>query len=260
MSDEHRGTALVRPPSPRLAEGIVTHQERQPVDAGLAGRQHADYVAALRAHGWDVVFAAAADDCPDGVFVEDLLVVVDGVGVLTRPGAPARRGELDSARAAAVGLGLRVAELTGPGTLDGGDVLQVGSTIYVGRGGRTDDAGIAEFAALVEPLGRTVQAVPLRAVLHLKSALTALPDGTLIGLPELIDASALPAVSLPPEETGAHVVPLGGNEVLVAASAPATARWLRQEHGCEPVVVDITEFEKLEGCVTCLNVLLPRTS
>src|SRR5262249_6833746 len=134
--------------------------------------------------------------------------------------------------------------------------LQVGPTVYVGRGGRTDDAGIDQLRAILAPLGRTVVAVPVEKVLHLKSAVTALPDGTVLAHGDLLETAAFPAVRPVPEESGAHVVLLGGDEVLMAASAPRTAELLAGL-GLTPVVVDISEFERLEGCVTCLSVLLP---
>lgn len=256
QGDGGRGVALVREPVARLAEGIVTHIERAPVDVGLAREQHAAYRAALRAAGWRVRDVPAAPDCPDSVFVEDTVVVIGDLAVLTRPGAPERRGEVAGTREALDGLGLQVAEITAPGTLDGGDVLQVGDRVYVGRGGRSDDAGIARLAALAATRGRTVVPVGLGAVLHLKSAVTALPGGALIGLPDLVDTGALPPVRTAPEEPGAHVVPLGGPACLIAASAPETARLL-DGLGHTPVPVDVSEFEKLEGCVTCLSVLIP---
>jgi len=254
-----RGIALVRAPGPRLDEGIVTHIARHRVDVDLAREQHHDYLAALAAHGWDPRPVAPADDHPDAVFVEDAVVVVDDLAVLTRPGAPARRGEVAGAEATASQLGLRLARIEAPATLDGGDVLQVGRTVYVGRGGRTDAGGVRQLRALLAPLGRTVVPVALNQVLHLKSAVTALPDGTLIGLPGLVDPTGLPSLRLPPEEPGAHVVLLGEAELLIAASAPQTAAWLA-DLGFDVVSVDIGEFEKLEGCVTCLSVLVPRVT
>lgn len=214
--------------------------------------QHAAYVAALEAHGWEPVEVEPADACPDSVFVEDTLVVVGDLAVLTRPGAPERRGELPGARAAAAAQGLRVREIKAPGTLDGGDVLQVGETVYIGRGGRTNAEGIRQLRALT---GRRVVPVPLKAVLHLKSAVTALPDGTFLVLPDLVPAELFGAIRVVDEEAGCHVVPLGGDAVLMAASAPRTAEMVA-DLGFTPVVVDIGEFEKLEGCVTCLSVLL----
>ncbi len=250
------GTVLVRAPSSRLAEGIVTHIKRSPVDLALARSQHVAYADALAAGGWLVQQAPVAEDCPDSVFIEDAVVVCADLAVLTRPGAPPRRAEVAGVAAVVQSLGLRTAQIQPPGTLDGGDVLQVGRTVYVGRGGRTNGAAIRQLRALLAPLGHSVVAVPLHGVLHLKSAVTALPDGTFLLLPELVPAGLFPAVRPVAEEGGCHVVPLGGDQVLIAASAPRTAELL-DDLGFTPVVVDISEFEKLEGCVTCLSVLLP---
>jgi dimethylargininase len=251
-----RGVALVRRPGPRLADGIVTHIDRSPVDVDLAKRQHDGYVAALADHGWRVRVVPPVDDCPDSVFVEDTVVVCADLAVVTRPGAPARRPETEAVESTVRDLGLTVARIEPPGTLDGGDVLQVGSTVYVGRGGRTNTAGIRQLRELLAELGRAVVAVPVHRVLHLKSAVTALPDGTVLTWGGLVDSGSFRAVRPVPEEAGAHVVPLGAGEVLIAASAPRTAE-LIAALGYTPVVVDITEFERLEGCVTCLSVLVP---
>jgi len=252
-----KGTVLVRAPGMRLAEGIVTHISRTPVDVVLARAQHAAYSEALAASGWMIRQVPAAEDCPDSVFIEDTVVVCEDLAVLARrAGAPARRAEVPGVAGIIRSLGLRTAGIHEPGTLDGGDVLQVGHLVYVGRGGRTNGAGTGQLRALLAPLGRTVIAVPLGNVLHLKSAVTALPDGTFLLLPQLVPAGLFPAVRPVDEEGGCHVVPLGGDQVLIAASAPRTAELL-DDLGFTPVVVDISEFEKLEGCVTCLSVLLP---
>ena len=247
----------MRRPGPRLAEGIVTRLERVPVDATLALRQWESYVEALRSAGWEPVEAPAADDCPDGVFVEDVLVAYNGVAVLTRPGAEARRAELEGIEDAVAALGYDVERIAAPGTLDGGDVLRVGETVYVGRSGRTNAEGVRGLGAILEPRGAAVVEVPVRSVLHLKSAVTALPDGSIVGWLPLVDEPALfPRLVEAPEESGAHVLPLGGNRLLLAADCPQTGGLLAGL-GYEPVAVEIGEFQKLEGCVTCLSVLLP---
>ena len=214
------------------------------------------YVDALSGAGWRVREVPPAPECPDSVFVEDTVVVVGDVAVLTRPGAPERRAELADVEKEVAALGLSVRAIEAPGTLDGGDVLQVGDTVYVGRGGRTDGAGIRQLRAIVEPLGRTVVPVPLGAVLHLKSAVTALPDGSVVGLGDLVDRRLFPSWRDVTEEAGCHVVSVGGGTVLKASSAPLTAQWL-SDLGFGVVTVDVGEFEKLEGCVTCLSVLVP---
>jgi dimethylargininase len=246
--------ALVRRPSPRLAEGLVTHIEREKVDVDLAVEQWEAYTEALRTHGWETIEVDPADDCPDAVFVEDTVVMYKNVALITRPGAESRRAETIGVEEAVASLGCSVNWIWEPGTLDGGDVLKVGDTIYVGRGGRTNAAGVQQLRATFEPLGARVVAVPVSKVLHLKSAITALPDGTILGrIPQLDVPSLFPRFLPVPEESGAHVVLLGGGKLLMAASAPKTAELLA-DLGHEPVPVDISEFEKLEGCVTCLSV------
>jgi len=166
------GTGLVRDPSRRLADGIVTHISRTRVDVALARAQHAAYADALAASGWTIRRVPVAEDCPDSVFVEDAVVICEDLAVLTRPGAPARRAEVAGVAQAVRPLGLRTAHIEAPGTLDGGDILQAGHTVYTGRGGRTNGEGIRQLRSLLAPLGRTVVAVPLGNVLHLKSAVT----------------------------------------------------------------------------------------
>ena len=247
--------ALIRRPSANLAQGLVTHIDRVPVDVDLAGVQWQGYVDALTGSGWETIEVPEAADCPDSVFVEDSVVMFDGTAVISNPGAAERKPETAGTAETLRGLGYPVTTMT-HGSLDGGDVLKVGSLVYVGRGGRTDAAGVAEFRSILAPLGATVIAVPLTKVLHLKSAVTALPDGTIIGYPPLVDDPAFfPHFRPMPEEAGSHVVDLGGGRLLMASSAPRSAD-LIAELGYTPVMVDITEFEKMEGCVTCLSVRL----
>lgn len=248
--------ALVRRPGPRLAEGLLTHLDRVPVDVDLAHRQWQAYVDALAAEGWEVHEVPAADECPDAVFVEDTVVVHDDLAVITRPGADERRAETAATEATLSGLGFRVAHITEPGTLDGGDVLRFGTTAWVGLGGRTNRSGADQLAELLAPHGVEVRPVAVTRVLHLKSAVTALPDGAVVGHPPLVDDPAVWPSFLPvPEESGAHVVRLDDDAVLMAADAPESRR-LFEDRGLRVVAVDISEFEKLEGCVTCLSVRL----
>ena len=248
--------ALVRRPSPRLAEGLLTHIDRVPVDVDLAQRQWERYVHALRSEGWETIEVPAADDCPDAAFVEDTVVVYGDLAVISRPGADERKPETAGTESTLVGLGYRVARIEAPGTLDGGDVLKHDGTVWVGMGGRTNQEGVDQLAALLAPQGATVVGVPCTKVLHLKSAVTALPDGTVIGFEPLVDDPAVwDAFLAVPEEPGSHVVLLDDRTVLMSTSAPRT-RDLFEDRGLRVVTVDIGEFEKLEGCVTCLSVRL----
>lgn len=214
------------------------------------------YVDALHAAGWQTQEVEPADDCPDSVFIEDAVVVYGDLAVVTRPGADERKPEIVGAEEAARAAGYRIARIEAPGTLDGGDVLKHGGKVWVGRGGRTNQEGIDQLAALLAPFGAEVITVPLTRVLHLKSAVTALPDGTVVGYEPLVDdPGVFDRFLAVPEEAGAHVVLLGGNKVLMSTSAPRT-RELFEARGLDVVAVDISEYEKLEGCVTCLSVRL----
>jgi dimethylargininase len=251
--------ALVRRPGSRLPEGLLTHFERTEVDVALATQQWNAYVNALKRNGWETIEVPPADDCPDAVFIEDTIVMYGDLGVISFPGAPSRQPETAAVDKTIETLGYEIARIEPPGTLDGGDVLKVGTTVYVGLGGRTNASGIAQLATYLEPRGATVVSVLVTKVLHLKSAVTALPDGTIVGWPDSVDDPAIfPKYMATPEESGAHVVLLGENRLLMASDCPLSAAMYR-EMGYEPVEVDISEFQKLEGCVTCLSVRL-RTS
>jgi dimethylargininase len=251
-----QAVALVRRPSSRMADGITTHIDRVPADGALAARQHAAYVEAVARAGWSIREVAAADELPDCAFVEDTVVVLGELAVLTRPGAAERRPEVAGTDDAVRSLGFEVARIEAPGTLDGGDVLQVGNTVYVGRGGRTNAEGIRQLRRHAAETGRLVVPVRLHGVLHLKSAVTALPDGTFIASdPSLFDTAPFPTMRVVPEEGGSHVILMGGGTIIMAASAPRSAEMF-DDLGFDVVTVDIGEFEKREGCVTCLSVLV----
>lgn len=245
---------LVRRPSRRLADGEITHIERVAPDADLALAQWHQYVDVFRERGWDVIEVEAAEEHPDGVFVEDTVVVFDDLAVLTSPGAESRRGEVASTARALAGTGLEIVRLAPPAHLDGGDVLKIGRTAYVGLGTRTDEAGVAAVRDLLAPRGWEVVGVPVSRVLHLKSGATALPDGTVIGFEPLVDDPGVyPEFLAVPEPEGVAVVVLDPETVLLSASAPRTAELL-EARGLQVITTPVSEFEKLEGCVTCLSV------
>lgn len=138
-------------------------------------------------------------------------------------------------------------------------MLKHDGTVWVGLGGRTNEAGFDQLAAYLAPYDATVVPVPTTKVLHLKSAVTALPDGTVIGYEPLVDDPAVwPSFLGVPEESGSHVVLLGGDTVLMSSDAPESQQ-LFEARGLDVVTVDIGEFIKLEGCVTCLSVRLRHT-
>ena len=249
-----RRIAIVRAPANNLADGQLTHVERTSIDLELANTQWDEYVATLSNAGWEIVEVAAANEQPDSVFIEDAVVLFGDIAVIASPGAESRRGEIPGAEQTVRQLGFGVKRIELPGTLDGGDVLKVGTTVYVGRGGRTNAEGIRQLRSIVAALGYTVVAVPVTKALHLKSAVTALPDGTVIGYPPLVDdPSVFGRFLAVPEAEGVAVVVLAPDTVLMSSAAPESAA-LIADLGYRVLSVDIGEFEKLEGCVTCLSV------
>jgi dimethylargininase len=248
-----RPYALVRRPAETLADGIVTFIERHPVDLDLAKKQWDGYVAALHRSGWSTVVIDGDDSMPDCVFVEDTVVMFGDLAVITNPRQPTRNPETIAVRRVLDDLGLETTTITA-GNLDGGDVLKIGSQVYVGLSGTTDAAAVEQLVTILAPRGFTVTAVPLTKALHLKSAITALPDGTVIGYEPVVDDPGLfPSFLAVPEEPGAHVVILDGDLVMMSSGAPRTAE-LFEGRGLRLELVDVSEYEKLEGCVTCLSV------
>jgi dimethylargininase len=224
----------------------------------VAVRQHEAYVQAIADAGWTIREVAPADDLPDSAFVEDTVVVLDDLAVLTRPGAAERRPEIAGTEAVVRSLGLETVRVEEPGTLDGGDVLQVGRTVYVGRSGRTNAESIRQLRRHAATRGRVVVPVHVPGALHLKTAVTALPDGTFVASDRSrFDPAPFPALRLVPEEGASNMIVMGGSTIIMAASAPRSAEML-DDLGFDVVTVDIGEFEKREAGVSCLSVLVDR--
>ncbi|MEY4510691.1 MAG: hypothetical protein RLZZ450_2813 [Pseudomonadota bacterium] len=250
--------ALTRRPCLRVAEGEVTHLARVSVDPATAFAQHAAYLTLLSKHGLALISLPELPDHPDGLFVEDIVVMLDGTAVLTLPGAVSRRGEVASAEATLSTLGLPIARITAPATLDGGDVLILERHVLVGRSTRTNDAALEQLARLVTGSARTVLGIDVHRALHLKTAVTRLPDGSLIAVPDFVDVAQLEAlgyrVHSALEESGGDVLCLE-QTVVLPSDAPRTAAAL-QGLGFTIELLDISELQKLEAGLTCMSVLL----
>jgi dimethylargininase len=250
--------ALTRDISPSIADCELTHLERSPIDLDLARAQHERYERCLEAAGCVVNRLEAGADMPDSVFIEDIAVLFDEIAVLTRPGAPSRRAETPAV-AEVVARHRPVRRIEEPGTLDGGDVLCVGRTIFVGGSGRTNAAGISQLRCALRPLGYDMREVEVRGCLHLKSAVTAASDELL-----LVNRAWIPGADLSgfdciethaDEPYGANVLRLG-DRVIHAAAFPRTRDRLEQR-GMRVESVDLSELAKAEGAVTCCSILIP---
>jgi len=243
--------------SPNIHRCELTHRPREPLDLDLARRQHAAYQDALRRHGFTVLELTVNEHLPDSVFVEDTALILDEVAVLCRPGAASRREELAGIRPVLERF-RPVVEIRAPGTLDGGDVLRVGKTLFVGLSSRTNKDGLEQLRALLAPYGYLVKAVSVHGCLHLKTAVTAVDDHTLVAYPEWIDMEpfgGFRVLEVPKEEAEAANVLHLNPSVLMAEGFPRTKRMLR-EAGFAVETVDISELRKAEAGLTCSSLLV----
>jgi dimethylargininase len=249
-------TAITRSPGPELARCELTHLPRQTIDPNRALAQHRAYQAALRDAGVRVIELPAGPALPDGVFVEDTAVVLDEVAVLTSPTPPSRRPERVAVEAALTPF-RRLARLPPDAFLEGGDVLRVGRTLYVGLSARTSEAGLRALEGIVRPFGYAVVPVRVSGCLHLKSAACAATEETILVNRAWVDTAAfsgLRQVEVPDAEPlGANVLRLP-DVVLVSAAYPATAELVRGL-GQRVVTVEVSELHKAEGGVTCMSLV-----
>jgi dimethylargininase len=249
--------AITRPVPAALADCELTHLERVPIDVARAAAQHRAYENALAALGCTIRHLPAADELADSVFVEDVAIVLDEVAVITRPGAVSRRAERESV-APVLSEYRELVAIMAPGTLDGGDVVRLGRTLYVGLSTRTNDDGARQLARLVRRFGYDVRSVQTSACLHLKSAVTALAVDRVVCNPAWIDSRAFEGVELvtvaADEPHAANVLRIG-DALLCAAAHERTVADLR-ERGYAVTTVDVSELAKAEAGVTCCSLLV----
>ena len=248
--------AVTRPVSPALLRCELTHLARTQIDIDRAREQHTAYEQALRRVGCRLERLPEAPLLADSVFVEDTAIVLDEIAVVTRPGAPSRRAETDSV-AEMLGRYRRIAGIAAPATLDGGDVLRVNRTLYVGLSGRSSRSGLEQLAEHVAPFGYRVEAVPVHGCLHLKSAVTLVGPETVLLNPHYVATEPFRGLEWievdSAEPHGANALLLG-NEVIYPASQPRTAERLRRR-GLAVCGIDVSELEKAEGAVTCCSLV-----
>lgn len=249
--------ALTRPVPDSLQRCSLTHVARTEIDVARARVQHAAYEHALDQMGCMVQSVAGAMELPDSVFIEDTASVFDEIAVIARPGVASRQRETDAV-AAALARYRRLAAISAPATLEGGDVLRVGRDVYVGVSGRTNAGGVRQLTDLISPYGYRVHPVETRGCLHLKSAVTSTRDDLLVVNPEWVDARWFPglqSIAVDPAEPFAANVLRVGDTVLCAASAPRTRARL-EGSGLNVRAVDVSELAKAEGALTCCSLLV----
>jgi dimethylargininase len=248
--------ALTREVSQALGSCELTHLLRAPIDVATARAEHESYEQALGDAGCVVRRVAPAPELPDSVFIEDVAVVFDEVAVITRPGAASRRAETIGV-AAALSEYRTIRFIEEPGTLDGGDVLVIGTRVYVGRSGRSNGAGIDQLRELLAPSGYSVSPVTVSGCLHLKSAVTAVADHLVLINPKWVRPSAfldVDFVDVHQDEPFAANALRIGNRIVYPTAFPRT-RNLLERRGLDVRTVATGELAKAEGAVTCCSLL-----
>jgi dimethylargininase len=246
--------AMVRTPSKSLVEGLTTANLGLP-DYLNALDQHTAYIKALEECGLEVDILPPMEKYPDSCFIEDVAVLTPFCAIITRPGAPSRSGET-------TGLGEILSEyfdsieqIQAPGTLEGGDVLKVGSHYYIGSSERTNSQGALQLIDILKKYELTGSIVPLREFLHLKTGVAYLEDSNLIAYGELLLREEFAGFTIFPvpegEDYAANCIWVNGT-VLVPAGHPQTTEMI-QEAGYEVLEVDVSEFQKLDGGLSCLS-------
>ncbi len=249
--------AIVRPPAPNFSEGLTTAGLGAP-DHESALRQHEAYCAAL-SHAGLVVTELAPDSAhPDSTFVEDTAVLTNRCAVITRPGAPSRSGEVESMRLTLENLFPDPVSVEAPGTVDGGDVCEAGGHFFIGLSERTNEAGAQQLSDLLKPYSYTCSFVDIRrteGLLHLKSGLAYLGEGRLVvseALAGRAEFAGFDLVTVDAAESYAANCVRVNELVLVAAGYPAFSGKLR-ELGYQTIELDMTEFQKMDGGLSCLS-------
>lgn len=249
--------AIVRKPCRAMVDGITSAPELGRPDFALAQQQHEMYVKALESTGVKVKVLEAEDNFPDSCFVEDVAVITRNCAILTNPGAPSRNEE---ARKMLPVLqeyfeADKIEHITAPGTLDGGDVMMVGDHFYIGRSERTNDEGIRQFIEILVKHGLGGSAVELTQVLHLKTGVNYIENNTMLVAGEFIDKPEFKQykhIIIPENEAyAANCIWMNGT-VIVPAGFPTTEKRIRNA-GYPVIIVDTSEYRKLDGGLSCLS-------
>jgi dimethylargininase len=246
--------ALVRPPGPSFAHGLTAAGLGRP-DLEKARAQHRGYVAALEQCGLKVTTLKPLADYPDATFVEDTAVMTRDGAVISRPGAPTRRVEAALIRPAIEKVCPDIHAIAAPGRLDGGDVLAVGNRYYIGLSKRTNAEGAAQLIRYLRRRGADGSAIGLKGLLHLKTGVSWLGGNTLLTTGELTDCKAFAGyeriTAAPGESYAANVIRVNAH-VIMPGGHPRTRKKI-EAAGYSVIAVDVTEFQKMDGGVSCLS-------
>ena len=246
--------AIVRQPGKSLVGGITTSGLGTP-DYELALKQHGQYIKALELCGLDVTVMSADEDYPDGLFIEDAALVMSSCAISTRPGAPARRGEVDKVAIELQAFYEQVDAVEAPGTLDAGDIMMAGQHFYIGLSERSNKAGAEQLIEILKVHGYSGSTVAFSEALHLKSSVSYLENNRLVITGELCNKAIFAdfdRIEIDADEAYAANCVWINDRVLVASGYPKTSQ-LITNLGYQVIELDVSEFRKLDGGLSCLS-------
>ena len=246
--------AIVKRPCKNLVNGLTTANLGKP-DYDLALKQHQVYIEALIECGLEVTILEADEDYPDSVFVEDTAVLTPRCAIITNPGAPSRRGEIIEISKVLKNIYQNVETITEPGTLEAGDVMMVGNHFYIGISKRTNQAGANQLINILEKYDLTGSTITLENVLHLKSGVSYLDNNNLLSIKNFINEPEFQKYNIilvdEDESYAANSLWINDN-VLVPEGFPKTKENINNA-GYTAIEIDVTEFRKLDGGLSCLS-------
>ncbi len=249
--------ALVRAVPPSISDCELTHLSRTHIDFERASDQHRQYEEALESLGCTIVRAPTLPDLPDSVFVEDTAIVLPEIAIITRPGADSRLPEVETVASTLCEL-RPLSHITEPGKLDGGDVLRIGTRIFVGIGGRSNEEGVRQLQEILAPLGYSVEPIRVSGCLHLKTAVTEVAERTLLLNPGWVDATSFSEFDFievhPAEPFAANALKI--DDAIVYSADHSRTRDRLAVLGVRIHTTPIDELAKAEAGVTCCSIVM----
>jgi len=249
--------AIVRVPGSNFDAGLTTVDFGRPLFE-LVLKQHRIYCEALVECGLTLTTLDPDLRFPDSTFVEDTAILAAHGAVLTRPGAESRAGEVDAIRPTVLKFFAEARTIKAPGTVDGGDICEAEDHFFIGLSHRTNEEGARQLASHLAAFGYTSSTIDVRTmntILHLKSGISYIGDNTLVVMEEMTGHEVFKSFRLlhvSAEESYAANCVRVNDRVLVAAGFPHFTAELRK-HGFDPLMLDMSEFQKMDGGLSCLS-------
>ncbi len=246
--------AIVRKPCKNMIKGLSDANLGLP-NYDLAMEQHQSYCDTLKKCGVKLTILDADENFPDSTFVEDTAVLTKACAIITNPGASSRKGEIDQMRPVIAQFYDSIESIKQPGTLDGGDIMNVDDFYYVGLSNRTNKAGALQFIELLRQYGMDGTMVGMNEMLHLKTGLAYLGNKNLVVAGEFINNSLFKTFNKikvkETEDYAANCININ-DKIIIPQGYPETKNMI-QAFGYDIVTVDTSEFRKIDGGVSCLS-------